>query len=75
MSRERTTAQKRNAYRIRERVSQAVFRQLIVSQGDEILKGTVVGRFERPLLSCLSGIATKAIMNEPGIDVVLKKKR
>jgi len=74
MSTERTTAQKRNAYRIRERVSQAVFRQLIVSQGNEILKGTVVGRFDRPLLSCLASIATKAIMNEPGVDVVLKKK-
>ncbi len=75
MSTEKTTAQKRNAYDIRGRVSQAIFKELIVAQGDEILKGTVVGRFDRPLLSCLSGIATKAIMNEPGIDVVLKKKR
>ncbi|KKN29764.1 hypothetical protein LCGC14_0840620 [marine sediment metagenome] len=74
MSREKTTAQKRNAYDIRLYVSQAIFRQLIVSQGDEILKGTVVGQFDRPLLSCLSGIATKAIMNEPRLDVVLKKK-
>lgn len=74
MSNERTTAQKRNAYDIRGRVSQAIFRELIIAQGDEVLKGTVVGNFDRPLLSCLSGIATRAIMNEPGIDVVLKRK-
>ena len=45
-----------------------------MAQGDEVLKGTVVGRYDRPLLSCLAGIATRAIMNEPGVDVVLKKK-
>jgi len=73
MSTERTTAQKRNAYDIRGRVSQAIFRELIVSQGDEVLKGTLVGRFDRPMLSCLAGIATKAVMNEPRLDVVLKK--
>ncbi len=74
MSTEKTTAQKRNAYRIRERISQAIFRGYIVAQGDEVLKGTVIGRYDRPLLSALSNIATTAIMKEPGVDVVLKKQ-
>ncbi|MCK4785874.1 MAG: hypothetical protein KAV87_19110 [Desulfobacteraceae bacterium] len=74
MAQEKTTAQKKNAYSIRCRVSQAIFEEFIVSQGDDILKGTVVGRFDRPLLSALAGIATRAIMNEPRLDVVLRKR-
>ena len=74
MAQEKTTAQKKNAYDIRGRVSQAIFKEFILSQGDDILKGTVVGRFDRPLLSALAGIATKAIMNEPCLNVVLRKQ-
>lgn len=73
MTQERTTAQKKNAYDIRGRVSQAIFKELIVQQGNEVLKHTAVGRFDRPLLSCLAGIATRAIMNEPRLNVVLRK--
>ena len=74
MAKEKTTAQKRNAYNIRGVVSQAIFRQLIIAQGEEVLKHTLVGRFDRPLLSALAGIATKAVMNEPQLNVVLRKK-
>ncbi len=74
MSTEKTTAQKRNAYRIRATVSESIFGGFRVAQGDEVLKGTAVGRFDMPLLSTLANIATRAIMNEPRLDVVLKKK-
>lgn len=73
MTQAKTTADKINAYKIRQVMSQAVFKQLVVKQGDEILKNTIVARFDRPLLSCLSNIATSAIMNEPRLNVVLKK--
>lgn len=73
MSKERTTAEKRNAYNIRGFVSQAIFREFIVAQGDEVLKGTLVGQFDRPLLSALASIATRAIMKEPRLNVVLRK--
>ncbi len=69
----KTTAQKRNAYNIRGFVSQAIFREFIIAQGDEVLKGTLVGQFDRPLLSALSNIATRAIMKEPRLNVVLRK--
>ena len=55
-------------------IDQAIFKQLIVKQGDTILKDTPVGRFDRPMLSCLANIATSAIMNEPRLDVVLRKQ-
>jgi len=70
---EKTTAQKKNAYRIRVRIDQMIFRELIIEQGGEVLKGTVVGSFDRPLLSALSNIATTAIMKDPGLNVILRK--
>ena len=69
----KTTADKTNAYKIRIVISQAIFKQLLVKQGGEILKDSPVGRFDRPLLSCLANIATSAIMNEPRLNVVLRK--
>ena len=69
-----TTAQKRNAYRIRSRVSQKIFKEFIVAQGDEVLKGTVVGNFDMPLLSALANIATRAIMEDSRLNVVLRKQ-
>ncbi len=74
MSKAETTAQKRNAYRIRATVSEAIFGGLRVAQGDEVLKETAVARFGMPLISTLANIATRAIMNEPRLNVVLKKK-
>ena len=74
MTQEKTTADKSKAYKIRVVIDQAMFKQLIVKQGNEILKDTAVGRFDRPLLSCLSNIATSAIMNEPRLNVVLRKQ-
>lgn len=74
MSSEKRTADKTNAYKIRIVISQAIFKQLLVKQGDALLKDTAVGRFDRPLLSCLSNIATSAIMNDPQLNVVLRKQ-
>lgn len=74
MSNERTTAQKKNAYPIRRALSQSIFKEFIVSQGDEVMKNTAVSRFDRPMLSCLSDIAARAIMNEPRLNVVLKRQ-
>jgi len=73
MTQEKRTADKANAYKIRIVISQAIFKQLIVKQGDAILKNTAVGSFDNPMLSCLSNIATSAIMNEPRLNVVLRK--
>jgi len=73
MTQEKRTADKKNAYRIRIVIDQAIFKQLIVKQGDAILKDTPVGRFDRPMLSCLANIATSAVMNEPSLNVVLRK--
>ena len=50
-----------------------IFRELLIEQGGEILKGTKVGDFDRPMLSCLADIATRGIMNEPRLNVVLRK--
>jgi len=75
MPKAKVTADKANAYKIRVVVSQAIFKQLLVKQGDEILKDTAVGRFDNPMLSCLSNIATSAIMNEPRLNLVLRKGR
>jgi len=72
MAKEKTTAQKRNAYKIRIRISQMIFRELIIEQGGDVLKGTVLGRFDRPLLSAIASIATTAIMKDPGLNVVLR---
>jgi len=70
---EKTTAQKKNAYKIRIRIDQMIFRELLTEQGGEVLKGTVVGSFDRPLLSALANIATTAIMKDPRLNVVLRK--
>ena len=73
MSSEKTTAQKKNAYKIRIRISQAIFKELIIEQGGDVLKGTVLGRFDRPLLSAVANIATTAVMKDPRLNVVLRK--
>lgn len=73
MSKAETTAQKKNAYDIRGVISQAVFKEFVVAQGDDVLKYTIVGKFDRPLLSTLAGIATRAVMKNPRLNVVLKK--
>ena len=73
MTQEKRTADKSNAYKIRIVISQAIFKQLLVKQGDAILKDTPVGRFDNPMLSTISFIATSAIMNDPKLNVILKK--
>jgi len=74
VAKERTTADKRNAYSIRCFVSQAIFKEFIVAQGDECFKYTKFPLFDRPELSVLAGIATKAIMKDPRLNVVLRKE-
>jgi len=74
MTQKKTTAQKKNAYKIHNRISQVVFRELIIEQDGVVLKDTVVGSLDRPLLSALSNIVTSAIMKDPYLNVVLRKK-
>jgi len=74
MSKAKVTADKANAYKIRVVIDQAIFKQLLVKQGGEILKNTPFGQFDMPLLSYLASIATSAIMNEPRLNVVLRKQ-
>ena len=73
MPKERTTRQKRNASKIRIEISQAIFKQLLFEQGGEVLKESVIARYDRPLLSAIANIATTAIMQDPRLDVVLRK--
>jgi len=73
MAKAKTTAQKRNAYKIRIAISQAIFKELIIQQGGEVLKESCIARYDRPLLSAIANIATTAIMNEPRLDVVMRK--
>ena len=73
MSSEKTTAQKKNAYKIHIRISQAIFKELIKQQDGEELKHTAMACVGRPMLSTLSNIATSAIMKEPRLNVVLRK--
>jgi len=73
MTQERTTAQKRNAYKIRIAISQAIFRELIIQQGGEVLKESCIARYDRPLLSAIANIATTAIMKDPRLNVILRK--
>ena len=74
MPKPQSTANKANAYKIRSEITQAIFKQLLVKQGSVILKDTLVGRFDAPLLSCIADIATSAIMNEQKLNIVLKKE-
>lgn len=68
-----STAEKRNSYKIHCQVSQAIFRELIEQQGCDVFKHTPVGRFDRPMLSTIANVATRAVMKEPRLNVVLKK--
>lgn len=74
MTQEKRTADKSNAYKIRIVIDRAIFKQLLLKQGGEILKDTAVGKFDTPLLSCLANIATSAVMNDPRLNVVLRKQ-
>jgi len=73
MAKDKTTAQKRNAYKVRIEISQAIFKQLLFEQGGEVLKESVIARYDRPLLSAIANIATTAIMQDPRLNVVLKR--
>jgi len=75
MTQEKTTAGKRNAYKIRVRIDQMIFRAFLTEQGGDVLKGTVVNEFDRPLLSALAHIATTAIMKDSRLNVVLRKEK
>ena len=73
MTQEKTTAEKKNAYKIRVRIDQMIFRAFLTEQGGDVLKGTIVNDFDRPLLSALAHIATTAVMQDPRLNVVLRK--
>jgi len=75
MPKERATRQKKNAYKIRIEISQAIFKELLFEQGGEVLKESCIARYDRPLLSAIANIATTAIMKDPRLNVVLKKEK
>ena len=54
--------------------AQAIFKEFIVAQGQEDFKFTAFARFDRPSLSVLASIATRSVMKNPRLDVVLKKQ-
>jgi len=69
----KTTATKKNAYRIRSAMSQIIFKEFLAQQCGDVMKGTVFCSFNRPLLSSIANLATSAVMKDPKFDVVLKK--
>jgi len=73
MSKGKTTATKKNAYRIRMEMSQAIFKIFLEEQCGEIMRGTVFACFNRPLLNSIANLATSAVMRDPHLDVILKK--
>ena len=73
MSEKSTTAEKANAYKIYSELNKAIFRDFIEHQGDDVFKYSGFNRFDRPSLSSIAIIAAKAIMNNPRLNVVLKK--
>jgi len=68
-----STAEKANSYKIQYRIDQAIFKELIEQQAGEVFKHTLVARFDRPMLSTIANVATRAIMKDPRLNVVLKK--
>jgi len=38
-----------------------------------VLKESCIARYDRPLLSAIANIATTAVMNDPRLNVVLRK--
>ena len=73
MTQEKTTATKKNAYKIRIEMSQAIFKAFIEEQCGEIMRGTVFACFNRPLLSSIANLAASAVMRDPRLNVVLRK--
>lgn len=71
---EKSSLNKKNAYAIRQEISQAVFKEFIVQQCGDTMRGTVFACFNRPLLSSIANLATSAIMKDPRVNVVLKKR-
>jgi len=74
MSKEKTTAEKRNAYNIHSRMSQAIFINFIEQQVGERFKNTLFARFDRPMLNSIANTAASAIMKAPRLNVILRKQ-
>ncbi len=70
----KTTATKKNAYRIRTEVSNAIFKEFLECQTGDVMRGTVFACFNRPLLSSIANLATRAVMQDPELNIVLKKR-
>jgi hypothetical protein len=69
----KTTAQKKNAYKIRTAVDRAIFTEFQIARESNDWRGTVISSFDIPLISALANIATRAVMQTPRLNVVLKK--
>jgi len=69
------SAKKRNAYSIRSQVSAAIFKEFREQQCGDALKGTVFASFNMPLLSSIANLATRGLMKDPKLNIVLRKGR
>ena len=65
------TKDKSNACKIRSRVHQAVFKAFL---GNDDRATWLSGMCNRPELSAIADLATKAVMQETRLEIVLKKK-
>ena len=68
----RTTSDKSNASKIRSRIHQAIFKEFMACNDGRVT--WLSGVFDRSELSHIADIATKAIMKEERLDVVLSKQ-
>lgn len=68
-----STAEKANSYKIQGRMHQAVFQEFVKQQGDDVFKFTVFEGLDGPMLSTIASVATRAVMKDPRLNVVLRK--
>jgi len=73
MPEDKTSADKMNAYKIYCELNQVIFKHFIEHQGDDVFKYSGFSRFDRTSLSSIAISAARAIMNDPRLNVVLKK--
>jgi len=66
------TADKKNAHKIQSELNQAVFKEFLFARNGY---GIVLSDLDRPQLDYIAKVAARAVMKDPKIDVVLKRKR
>lgn len=66
------TKDKKNHIKIKGEINQAIFKEFLAARNGF---GIVLSDLERPQLDHIAKVATRAVMRDPNIDVVLKRKR